>query len=226
MFSIVNMCESNWRIFTIDMPQMVMNGRGPLGIEVLMRVRLPQNINKFYNPSKPKLRSYRNKRFAMRYLCLFVTVLLSGVATATEPPETPLTPAQIEQVIKLRQQLGLGLQGSFLDKADGASEAEFRQALQQLESTRPSNTPKNPPNVTTATFETPLPPIFLGSDPLIHALRHTSLLLDQRSNQLEIMKNTEDARELRRLAKRLRKQVRLIETSPLPTQHKQAINKP
>ena len=197
------------------MPQMVVNDRGSLGIEVLIRVRLPQNINKIYNPSKPKLRSYRNKRFAMRYLCLFVTVLLSGVSTATEPPETPLTPAQIEEVIKLRQQLGLGLQGSFLDKADGASEAEFRQALQQLESTRPSNTPKNPLNVTTAAFKTPLSPIFLGSDPLVHALRHTSLLLDQRSNQLEIMKNTEDARELRRLAKRLRKRVRLIETSPI-----------
>jgi RNase P/RNase MRP subunit p30 len=55
----------------------------------------------------------------------------------------------------------------------------------------------------------------LGSDPLVHALRHTSLLLDQRSNQLEIVKNAVDARELRRLAKRLRKQVRLIETSPL-----------
>jgi hypothetical protein len=151
----------------------------------------------------------------MRYLCLLVTILLSGVVTAIEPPETPLTPAQIEQVIKLRQQLGLGLQGSFLDKSAGASEAEFRQALQQLESTRPSNTPKNPPNVTTATFETPLSPIFLGSDPLVRALRHTSLLLDQRSHQLEIMKNTEVARELRRLAKRLRKQVRLIETSPL-----------
>ena len=157
----------------------------------------------------------------MRYLCLLVTILISGVAAAIEPPETPLTPAQIEEVIKLRQQLGLKLQGSFLDKADGTSEAEFRQALQQLESTRPSqakktgHTPKNLPNVTTATFETPLSPVFLGSDPLVHALRHTSLLLDQRSNQLEIMKNTEDARELRRLAKRLRKQVRLIETSPL-----------
>jgi len=157
----------------------------------------------------------------MRYLYLLVTILLSGVVTAIEPPETPLTPAQIEQVIKLRQQLGLKLQGSFLDKVDTTSEAAFRQALQQLESTRPSQakrtgkTPKNLPNVTTATFETPLSPIFLGSDPLIHALRHTSLLLDQRSNQLEIMKNSEDARELRRLAKRLRKQVRLIETSPL-----------
>ena len=200
-----------------------------------MRVRLPQNINKFYNPSKPKLRSYRNKRFAMRYLCLFVTVLLSGVATATEPPETPLTPAQIEEVIKLRQQLGLKLQGSFLDKADGTSEAEFRQALQQLETTRPrqatrpGNTPKNLPNVTTATFQTPLSPIFLGSDPLVHALRHTSLLLDQRSNQLEIMKNTEDARELRRLAKRLRKRVRLIETSPIQNhinRHNQAVDSP
>lgn len=172
------------------------------------------------------MRSYRNKKFAMRYLCVFVTVLLSGVATAIEPPETPLTPAQIEQVIKLRQQLRLGLQGSFLDKAHGASEAEFRQALQQLESIRPSNTPKITPNVTTATFETPLSPIFLGSDPLVHALRHTSLLLDQRSNQLEILKNTEDARELRRLAKRLRKQVRLIETSPLKKSHKRTIAKP
>ena len=157
----------------------------------------------------------------MRYLCLLVTILLSGVATAIEPPETALTPAQIEQVIKLRQQLGLKLQGSFLDKADGTSEAEFRQALQQLESTRPSpakrtgNTPKNLPNVTTATFQTPPSPIFLGSDPLVHALRHASLLLDQRSNQLERMKNTADGRELRRLATRLRKQVRLIETSPL-----------
>jgi hypothetical protein len=187
-----------------------------------MRLRLPQNIIKFYNPSKPKLRSYRNKRSVMRYLCLLVTILLSGVATAIEPPETPLTPVQIEQVIKLRQQLGLGLQGSFLDKAHGASEAEFRQALQQLESIRPSNTP----NVTTATFETPLSPMFLGSDPLVHALRHTSLLLDQRSNQLEIIKNTEDARELRRLAKRLRKQVRLIETSQLPNQHKRTIARP
>jgi hypothetical protein len=201
------MCKPSWRLFTSD--------RG------FDADRLPQNINKFYNSSKPKLRSYRNKRFVMRYLCLLVTILLSGVATAIEPPETPLTPAQIEQVIKLRQQLGLKLQGSFLENADGTSEAEFRQALQQLESTRPSqakrtgNTPKNLPNVTTATFQTPLSPIFLGSDPLVHALRHTSLLLDQRSNQLEIMKNTADARELRRLAKRLRKHVRLIETSPL-----------
>jgi hypothetical protein len=143
------------------------------------------------------------------------------MATAIEPPETPLTPAQIEQVIKLRQQLGLKLQGSFLDKVDDTSEAEFRQALQHLKSplrsqaNRLDNTPKNRPNVTTATFETQLSPIFSGSDPLVHALRHTSLLLDQRSNELEIMKNTENARELRRLAKRLRKQVRLIETSPL-----------
>jgi hypothetical protein len=201
------MCKPSWQLFTSD--------RG------FDADRLPQNINKFYNSSKPILRSYRNKRFVMRFLCLLVTILLTGVATAIEPPETPLTPAQIEQVIKLRQQLGLKLQGSFLDKADGTSEAEFRQALQQLESTRPSqarrtgNTPKNLPNVTTATFQTPLSPIFLGSDPLVHALRHTSLLLDQRSNQLEIMKNTADARELRRLAKRLRKHVRLIETSPL-----------
>ena len=187
-----------------------------------MRLRLPQNIIKFYNPSKPKLRSYRNKIFVMRYLCLLVIILLNGVATAIEPPETPLTPAQIEQVIKLRQQLGLKLQGSFLNKVDDTSEAEFRQALQQLESIRPSNTPNITPNVTTATFETPLSPIFLGSDPLVHALRHTSLLLDQRSNQLEIMKNTEDARELRRLAKRLRKQVHRLETSPLQNH----INKP
>ncbi|MBT3889307.1 MAG: hypothetical protein HN617_00040 [Planctomycetaceae bacterium] len=157
----------------------------------------------------------------MRYLCLLVTMLLSGVVTAIEPPKTSLTPAQIEQVIKLRQQLGLKLQGSFLDKTDNTSEAEFRQALQQFDSTRPSQTkktdttPNNLLNVTPATFETPLSPIFLGSDPLVHALRHTSLLLDQRSNQLEIVKNAVDARELRRLAKRLRKQVRLIETSPL-----------
>lgn len=184
-------------------------------------VRLPQHINKFYNSSKPKLHSYRNKRFVMRYLCLLVTILLNGMATAIEPPETPLTPAQIEQVIKLRQQLGLKLQGSFLDNVENTSAAEFRQALQQLKSTLPSqtngtgNTPKNLPNVTTATFEMQLSPIFSGSDPLVHALRHTSLLLEQRSNQLEIMKNAEDARELRRLAKRLRKQVRLIETSPL-----------
>jgi hypothetical protein len=157
----------------------------------------------------------------MRYLCLLVTVLLSEVVTADEPPVTPLTPAQIEQVIQLRQQLGFKLQGSFLDNVDDTSAAEFRQALQQLESTRPSqatrtgNTPQNLPNVTTATFETPLSPIFVGSDPLVHALRHTSLLLDQRSNQLEIMKNATAARALRRLAKLLRKQVRLIETSPL-----------
>jgi len=171
----------------------------------------------------------------MRYLCLLVTILLSGVATAIEPPETPLTPAQIEEIIKLRQQLGLKLQGSFLNKADSTSEAEFRQTLQQLETNRPrqatrtGNTPKNLPNVTTATFQTPLSPIFLGSDPLVHALRHTSLLLDQRSNQLEIMKNTEDARELRRLAKRLRKRVRLIETSPIQNhinRHNQAVDSP
>jgi|GEM_PF-2829232 hypothetical protein len=183
-------------------------------------VRLPQNINKFYNLPKPKLHPHK-KRSIMRYLCLLVTMLLSGVVTAIEPPKTSLTPAQIEQVIKLRQQLGLKLQGSFLDKTDNTSEAEFRQALQQFDSTRPSQTkktdttPNNLLNVTPATFETPLSPIFLGSDPLVHALRHTSLLLDQRSNQLEIVKNAVDARELRRLAKRLRKQVRLIETSPL-----------
>ena len=182
-------------------------------------VRLPQNINKFYNPSKPKLCSYRNKRTVMRYLCLLVAILLSGVAIAIEPPETPLTPAQIDEVIKLRKQLGLKLQGSFLEKEDGASEAEFRQALQQFESLRPNQTTRkgnatqNLPNVATATFQTPLAPISLGSDPLVHALRHTSLLLDQRSIQLEKMKNNEDAREFRRLAKRLRKHVRLIETS-------------
>jgi len=164
----------------------------------------------------------------MRYLCLLVAILLSGVAIAIEPPETPLTPAQIDEVIKLRKQLGLKLQGSFLEKEDGASEAEFRQALQQFESLRPNqttrkgNAPQNLPNVATATFQTPLAPISLGSDPLVHALRHTSLLLDQRSIQLEKMKNNEDARELRRLAKRLRKHVRLIETSP-PQNH---INKP
>jgi hypothetical protein len=201
------MCRPSWQIFT--------SKRG------FNAVRLPQVINKFYNLYKPKLRSYRNKIFVMRYLCLLVTILLNGMATAIEPPETPLTPAQIEQVIKLRQQLGLKLQGSFLDKVDDTSEAEFRQALQHLKSPLRNqangldNTPKNLPNVTTATFETQLSPIFSGSDPLVHALRHTSLLLDQRSNQLEIMKNAEDARELRRLAKRLRKQVRLIETSPL-----------
>ena len=183
-------------------------------------VRLPQNINKFYNLPKPKLHPHK-KRSIMRYLCLLVPMLLSGVVPAIEPPKTSLTPAQIEQVIKLRQQLGLKLQGSFLDKTDNTSEAEFRQALQQFDSTRPSQTkktdttPNNLLNVTPATFETPLSPIFLGSDPLVHALRHTSLLLDQRSNQLEIVKNAVDARELRRLAKRLRKQVRLIETSPL-----------
>ena len=201
------MRKPSWQIFT--------SKRG------FNAVRLPQVINKFYNLYKPKLRSYRNKIFVMRYLCLLVTILLTGVTTAIEPPETPLTPAQIEQVIKLRQQLGLKLQGSFLDKVDDTSEAEFRQALQHLKSplrsqaNRLDNTPKNRPNVTTATFETQLSPIFSGSDPLVHALRHTSLLLDQRSNELEIMKNTENARELRRLAKRLRKQVRLIETSPL-----------
>jgi len=158
----------------------------------------------------------------MRYLCLLVIVLLSEVATADEPPVTPLTPAQIEQVIQLRQELGFKLQGSFLDNVDDTSAAEFRQALQQLESTplpsqatKTDNTPQNLPNVTTATFETPLSPIFLGADPLVHALRHTSLLLDHRSNQLAITKNAEAARALRRLAKRLRKQVRLIETSPL-----------
>jgi hypothetical protein len=201
------MRKPSWQIFT--------SKRG------FNTVRLPQVINKFYNLYKPKIRSYRNKIFVMRYLCLLVTILLNGMATAIEPPETPLTPAQIEQVIKLRQQLGLKLQGSFLDKVDDTSEAEFRQALQHLKSplrsqaNRLDNTPKNRPNVTTATFETQLSPIFSGSDPLVHALRHTSLLLDQRSNELEIMKNTENARELRRLAKRLRKQVRLIETSPL-----------
>jgi hypothetical protein len=201
------MRKPSWQIFT--------SKRG------FNAVRLPQVINKFYNLYKPKIRSYRNKIFVMRYLCLLVTILLNGMATAIEPPETPLTPAQIEQVIKLRQQLGLKLQGSFLDKVDDTSEAEFRQALQHLKSplrsqaNRLDNTPKNRPNVTTATFETQLSPIFSGSDPLVHALRHTSLLLDQRSNELEIMKNTENARELRRLAKRLRKQVRLIETSPL-----------
>ena len=201
------MRKPSWQIFT--------SKRG------FNTVRLPQVINKFYNLYKPKIRSYRNKIFVMRYLCLLVTILLTGVTTAIEPPETPLTPAQIEQVIKLRQQLGLKLQGSFLDKVDDTSEAEFRQALQHLKSplrsqaNRLDNTPKNRPNVTTATFETQLSPIFSGSDPLVHALRHTSLLLDQRSNELEIMKNTENARELRRLAKRLRKQVRLIETSPL-----------
>jgi hypothetical protein len=201
------MRKPSWQIFT--------SKRG------FNAVRLPQVINKFYNLYKPKIRSYRNKIFVMRYLCLLVTILLTGVTTAIEPPETPLTPAQIEQVIKLRQQLGLKLQGSFLDKVDDTSEAEFRQALQHLKSplrsqaNRLDNTPKNRPNVTTATFETQLSPIFSGSDPLVHALRHTSLLLDQRSNELEIMKNTENARELRRLAKRLRKQVRLIETSPL-----------
>jgi|TARA_B110000467_G_C18228759_1_gene427403 hypothetical protein len=208
------MCKPSWQLFT-----------SKWGFNA---VRLPQYINKFYNSSKPKLRSYRNKIFVMRYLCLLVIILLNGVATAIEPPETPLTPAQIEQVIKLRQQLGLKLQGSFLNKVDDTSEAEFRQALQQLKSTLPSqtngtgNTPKNLPNVTTATFETQRSPIFSGSDPLVHALRHTSLLLDQRSNQLEIMKNTEDARELRRLAKRLRKQVHRLETSPLQNH----INKP
>jgi hypothetical protein len=201
------MRKPSWQIFT--------SKRG------FNAVRLPQVINKFYNLYKPKIRSYRNKIFVMRYLCLLVTILLNGMATAIEPPETPLTPAQIEQVIKLRQQLGLKLQGSFLDKVADTSEAEFRQALQHLKSplrsqaNRLDNTPKNRPNVTTATFETQLSPIFSGSDPLVHALRHTSLLLDQRSNELEIMKNTENARELRRLAKRLRKQVRLIETSPL-----------
>jgi len=154
---------------------------------------------------------------------IVIGVMFATSLVATEPPvlirveaepsENQLTPNQIEQIIRLRERLGSSLSGSFLEKEPLETEAEFRDALHRY-SQQVQQGQTNPPEILTQSDPSLQWPTVPGADPLVRALRHTSLLLEQRSHQLQISQNAENNRGLRRLAKRLRKQIRVIETNP------------
>ncbi len=157
-------------------------------------------------------------------MTIVIGVMFTNSSFAAEPPipiqvegdpsENQLTPNQIEQIIRLRKKIGSSLSGSFLEKEPLQTEVEFREALYQYSQQIQTNVTDSP-EIRTQTDSVLRWPTVPGADPLVRALRHTSLLLEQRSHQLQVSQNPENKRGFRRLAKRLRKQIRVIETNPL-----------
>ena len=150
---------------------------------------------------------------------ILITIVIGVMCTipsfATEPPipipiqvegersENQLTPNQIEQIIRFRRKMGSSLRGSFLEQEPLKSEAAFREALYQY-SQHVQDATAAQSEILPRSNPAAIWPTVPGADPLVHALRHTSLLLEQRSHQLQVSQIPANNRGLRRLAKRLR----------------------
>ena len=149
------------------------------------------------------------------------------------PLEAPAnaTPAQIQQLLRLREKVGSKLQGNLLESDPKASQDDFAKALEEVSQQRQSEQPEKPdagsiikktdPNVIPAEFSTrelplsilpssPLKPI--PDDELLYMMRSTSMALNHRAGQLELIRDFENAQKLRKQAKKLRKQAILIES--------------
>ena len=146
------------------------------------------------------------------------------------PLEAPAnaTPAQIQQLLRLREKVGSKLQGNLLESDPKASQNDFAKALEEVSQQRQSeqrdpgsNIKKTDPNVIPAEFSlrelplgvlpsAPLKPI--SDDHLLYMMRSTSMALDHRAGQLELKRDFENAQKLRKQAKKLRKQAILIES--------------
>ena len=156
--------------------------------------------------------------------------------TAEQPPkqlpmtEAPAdaTPPQIQHLLKLREKMGSKLQGNLLESDPAASQDDFAKALERVSQQRQIDESKeNPavenidPNVMPAEFspqELPLgvlpagPPSSISDDKLLYMLRSTSMALDYRAGQLELLRDFDNAHKLRKQAKKLRKQAILVES--------------
>ncbi len=156
----------------------------------------------------------------------------SSIAPEANSPE-------LRELIKLRQKIGTPLKGRLLDEDPQATQEDFRKALEQVikqSATNPSEVsqpselptekqPSGPALVTPAQFdatEFPVDRIPSGLDrdaytdrlPLL--LRTTSIALDERAGQLEIQQDFDNAKKLRRQAKKLRNQAILVESLTIP----------
>lgn len=148
------------------------------------------------------------------------------VAPREAPPNA--TPAQIQHLLRLREKVGSKLQGKLLESDPKASQDDFAKALEEVRQQRQSegadaaiNTRNIDQNVTPAEFSPQkLPPDVLPSAPLnpisddklLSMMRSTSMALDHRAGQLELIRDFENAQRLRKQAKKLRKQAILIES--------------
>jgi len=156
--------------------------------------------------------------------------------TAEQPPkqlpttEAPAdaTPAQIQHLLKLREKIGSKLQGNLLESDPEASQDGFAKALEKVSQQRQIDESKEnraveniDPNVVPAEFsprELPLgilpagPPSSISDDKLLYMLRSTSMALDYRAGQLELLRDFDNAHKLRKQAKKLRKQAILVES--------------
>ena len=156
--------------------------------------------------------------------------------TAEQPPkqlptsEAPVdaTPTQIQHLLKIREKMGSKLQGKLLESDPEASQDDFTKALQRVTQQRQIDESKENPavenidhNVVPAEFSTrKLPlgilpagrPISISDDNLLYMLRSTSMALDYRAGQLELLRDFDHAHKLRKQAKKLRKQAILVES--------------
>ena len=156
--------------------------------------------------------------------------------TVIQPPkqlpmaEAPVdaTPAQIQHLLKLREKVGSKLQGNLLESDPEASQNDFAKALervsqqQQIDEAKEKPAVENiDPNVVPAEFsprELPLgilpagSPSSISDDKLLYLLRSTSMALDYRAGQLELLRDFDNAHKLRKQAKKLRKQAILVES--------------
>ncbi len=162
----------------------------------------------------------------------------SSIAREANSPEAGAPEAaspELSELIKLREKIGTPLKGRLLDEDPQATQEDFRKALEQV-SKQPATDPAEvsqpselsteeqtpgPALVTPAQFdatEFPVERIPSGIDseaypdrlPLL--LRTTSIALDARAGQLEILRDFENAKKLRRQAKKLRNQAILVES--------------
>ena len=159
----------------------------------------------------------------------------SPQAGSLEPGAPEAASPELSELIKLREKIGTPLKGRLLDEDPQATQEDFRKALEQV-SKQPATDPAEvsqpselsteeqtpgPALVTPAQFdatEFPVERIPSGIDseaypdrlPLL--LRTTSIALDARAGQLEILRDFENAKKLRRQAKKLRNQAILVES--------------
>ena len=126
-------------------------------------------------------------------------------------------PDQIQQLLKLREKIGSPLTGNLLEEDPAAARKDFAEALEKVQQVPE----KKDPHVAPAEYKTPEFPFALPDteksfslteDRLPVVMRYTSMALDQRAGQLEIVQDFENAQKLRKQAKKLRKQAILIES--------------
>ena len=133
---------------------------------------------------------------------------------AENPPN--LNPAQLQELLKLREKVGSRLTGDLLEDDPQATQNDFEEALKQIS----KDSIDTNATVAPARFNKPALPSMdsfvtdtqnaPGRLPAI--LRYTSLALDQRAGLLELQRDFENAEKLRRQASKLRKQASFVES--------------